>query len=113
MDARGAGTGYLNGPAHDLGHAQLVDHVDGEGGHARLLHAQALGAVNVPAADLYAVGHIHIGGGLAEIHHAVGAKAAHGRKGHAVHVAREGAVLVVPVPVGVDPNDADGFSWRA
>ena len=91
---------------HDLAHAEPVNDIDGEHGDAGGLHPAALFIVDIPAADLDAVPGVHKHRPLAKVHHTIGAVAADRRKGHTVHIAGEGALLVVPIAMGVDPDDA-------
>ena len=108
MDARRAAPRDVQGPAHDGIHPHPVDVVDGKDRHPGLLHPPALPRVDVPPADLDAFFHRDEHRLAPKVHHAPGPIAAHGGKGHPVHIPREGGLVAVPVPVGVDPDEAQG-----
>ena len=107
VESVGAAACDLDGALDDFPHAEAVDSVDGEDGNTGLLHALAFLPVDVAACDLDAMLRVNESRPLAVVHHAVRAPAAQGGEGHAVHVAGLGGFVIVPVAVGVHPDDAD------
>ena len=97
----------FNGATDYVRHAQFIDDVDREYGYSGPFHASGFSRIDLSATDLHTVLYFYISWRLSVIHHALRTPSTHCGERHAVHVPADGGFFVVPISVGINPDDTD------